>query len=66
LLRRNNAAFLLATLEPEEIAEMLSGLTQQRRAEVSANAFALAKREFMLVDQRRKFWDAFSSVLSPT
>jgi glycosyltransferase involved in cell wall biosynthesis len=65
LLNRNNAAFLLATLDPEEIAETLSGLTQQRRAEVSANALALARREFMLADQRRKFWDAFSTVLSP-
>jgi hypothetical protein len=66
LLNRNNAAFLLPTLEPEEIAGTLSGLTQQRRAEVVANALALAEREFMLVDQRRKFWDAFSSALSPT
>jgi len=66
LLSRNNAAFLLPTLEPEEIAETLSGLTQPRRAEVVANALALAKREFMLADQRRKFWDAFASVLSQT
>ncbi|MEY2490054.1 MAG: hypothetical protein QOC70_1996 [Verrucomicrobiota bacterium] len=66
LLSKNNAAFLLPTLEPEEIAQALSGLTQQKRAEVAANALALAEREFMLVDQTRKFWDAFSSVLSPT
>jgi glycosyltransferase involved in cell wall biosynthesis len=66
LLNKNKAAFLLTTLEPEEIARTLSGLTQRRRAEVAANASVLAAREFMLVDQTRKFWGAFSSALPPT
>jgi glycosyltransferase involved in cell wall biosynthesis len=66
LLNKNNAAILLTTLDPEEIATALSGLTQQERANTAANALALAQREFMLVDQTRKFWDAFSNVLPPT
>lgn len=66
LLRKNNAAILLTTLDPEEIAETLSGLTRGKRAHIAANALALAGREFMLVDQTRKFWDAFSSALPPT
>ena len=65
LLNRNNAAILLTSLAPEEIAETLSGLTRQRRADIAANALALAEREFMLVDQARKFWGAFSDSLSP-
>jgi glycosyltransferase involved in cell wall biosynthesis len=66
LLNKNNAAILLTTLEPKEIAGALSELTRQRRADIAGNALALAKREFMLVDQTRKFWDAFSSALPPT
>jgi hypothetical protein len=66
LLRKNSAAVLLTTLDPEEIAEVLSGLTREKRARIAANALALAGREFMLIDQTRKFWDAFSSALSPT
>jgi glycosyltransferase involved in cell wall biosynthesis len=66
LLHKNNAALLLTTLEPEEIATALSGLTREKRANIAANALALAEREFMLVAQTRKFWDAFSRVLPPT
>jgi hypothetical protein len=63
LLNSNNAAILLPTLEPEEIAAVLAGLTPQRRTEVATNALVLAKREFMLADQTRKFWDVFSNAL---
>lgn len=66
LLNRNQAAILLPTLDPEEIAVALAELTPQRRAEVATNALALARREFMLVDQTRKFWDAFSNALPST
>ena len=65
LLKRNDAAIFVTSLVPEEIAETLSGLTAQRRGEIAANALALAEREFMLVDQTRKFWGAFSRALSP-
>jgi len=65
LLNRNNAAVLLTSLAPEEIAQALAGLTGQMRADIAANALALAEREFMLVDQARKFWGAFSRTLSP-
>jgi glycosyltransferase involved in cell wall biosynthesis len=65
LLNRNEAAVFVTSLEPSEIAAAFSGLTAQRRAEVSASALALAEREFMLVDQTRKFWGAFSKNLSP-
>jgi hypothetical protein len=66
LLHKNNAAILLDTLEPEEIAETLSGLTWEKRTDIATNALALAEREFMLVDQTRKFWEAFSNALPPT
>ena len=66
LLHQNNAAIFLTTLEPEEIARALSALTRQGRADIAANALALAGREFMLVDQTRKFWDGFKSALPRT
>jgi glycosyltransferase involved in cell wall biosynthesis len=66
LLHKNNAAILLPTLEPEEIAAALGGLTREKRANIATNALALAEREFMLVEQTRKFWSAFSSALPPT
>ena len=65
LLKRNDAAIFATSLAPEEIAETLSGLTAARRGEIARNALALAEREFMLADQTRKFWGAFSSALSP-
>jgi glycosyltransferase involved in cell wall biosynthesis len=65
LLQNNNAAILLPTLEPEEIAAVLSGLTRENRTNIATNALALAEREFMLVDQAGKFWDALASALPP-
>ena len=65
LLQKNNAAVLLPTLEPEEIAAVLSGLTREKRANIATNALALAEREFMLVEQAGKFWDTLSSALPP-
>jgi glycosyltransferase involved in cell wall biosynthesis len=65
LLKRSDAAIFVTSLEPKEIAGTISGLTAQRRGEIAANALALAKREFMLADQTRKFWGAFSKALSP-
>lgn len=66
LLHRNNAAILLTTLEPEEIAAAVSGLTLEKRMNIATNALALAEREFMLAKQTRKFWGAFASALPPT
>jgi glycosyltransferase involved in cell wall biosynthesis len=66
LLNRNNAAIFLTSLAPKEIAATLSELTAQARADVAANALALAEREFMLADQSRKFWGAFADNLTPT
>ncbi|MDP9004043.1 MAG: glycosyltransferase [Verrucomicrobiota bacterium] len=65
LLNQNNAAVFLTSLAPTEIAATLAGLTTQKLAETSVNALALAAREFMLADQTRKFWGAFSGNLSP-
>jgi hypothetical protein len=65
LLKKNDAAVLMTTLEPEEIAETLSRLTVERRGEIANNALALAEREFMLEDQTRRFWGAFTNAFSP-
>jgi hypothetical protein len=65
LLKRNNAAIFVTSLASEEVAKTLSELTAQRRVEIASNALVLAKREFMLADQTRKFWGTFSSAVSP-
>src|SRR5437762_2612752 len=56
LLHRNNAAIFLTTLDPQEIADTLAQLTEEMRDAVVANALTLAARDFMSVDQTRKFW----------
>jgi len=66
LLQQDNAAIFLTTLEPEEIARVLSGETREGRADIAANALGLAGREFMLVDQTRKFWDGFTNAFPRT
>jgi glycosyltransferase involved in cell wall biosynthesis len=65
LLKRHDAAILLTSLGAEEIAQTLGGLTEETRANIAGNALALAERDFMLVDQTRKFWGAFSRTLLP-
>jgi glycosyltransferase involved in cell wall biosynthesis len=65
LLGGNNAAVLLTSLAPDEIAQTLAGLTGQARADIAVNALALAERQFMFVDQARKFFGAFSKTLTP-
>jgi glycosyltransferase involved in cell wall biosynthesis len=60
LLKRNNAAIFLTSLSPEEIARSLAQITDVERAKVAANGLALARREFMLSDQTRKFWGTIS------
>lgn len=58
LLHRNEAAIFLTSLNPEEIARSLIELTDAQREIVVRNALGLARREFMLEDQTRKFWGA--------
>jgi glycosyltransferase involved in cell wall biosynthesis len=64
LLNTNNAAVLLTSLAPDEIAQTLAGLTVRARTDIATNALALAEREFMLADQARKFFGPFSRALS--
>jgi glycosyltransferase involved in cell wall biosynthesis len=56
LLDRHHAAIFLTTLDPEEIARSLAELTNTKHADVANNALELARSEFMLSDQTRKFW----------
>ena len=60
ILRGNKAALFLTSLSPEEIARSLAALTKSGRAEAAANALDLARRDFMLADQTRKFWGTIS------
>ena len=65
LLNRHNAAILLTSLVPEEIAETLVRTTEETRGEIARNALALARRDFMLIDQTRRFWGAFAKTVFP-
>lgn len=60
LLQRNDAAIFLPTLDSAAIAESLAQLTDRRCADAATNASRLARREFMLADQIRKFWGTIS------
>jgi hypothetical protein len=58
VLAEHDAAIVVDTLEPAEIAEALeAGL--QRSEEIAAKALALARAHFRLEDQRARFWSAF-------
>lgn len=63
LLRKNNAAIFLTSVNPEEIARSLAELTSAKREDVVRNALDLARREFMLADQTQKFWGTISECL---
>lgn len=57
LLAQNDAAIMATADHPEEVAEIiLQGLA--RGPELVMNAHALAEREFLLEDQRSRFWSA--------
>ena len=60
LLDEHQAAVLLPTLVPEEIAKVLRGLTAETRSNVARNALELARRSFLLSDQAERFWSAIS------
>ena len=55
LLASNDAAILATSEDPATVAESIRGQVE-RGAELVANAQALARRDFMLEDQRRRFW----------
>jgi hypothetical protein len=57
LLRREDAAIFLTSLDSREIADALGNLSDDMRATAVANALRLAARDFMLTDQTRKFWE---------
>jgi hypothetical protein len=65
LLNRNAAALFATSLDPVEIAAVLTSATPAKRSEVAANALELAQREFMLADQSRKFWGTIAQNLAP-
>jgi hypothetical protein len=56
LLTRRDAAAICNTLDPEDIAkQLLDGAA--RRESIVKNALALARSEFMLAEQQRRFWE---------
>ena len=63
LLHRNEAAIFLTSLNPEEIAQSLTKVSDSQRETVVRNALDLARREFMLEAQTRKFWGAICECL---
>src|ERR1051326_3704639 len=57
LLSQNQAAIMVTTLEPREIAVALESFVRHGGKDVAANATELAQRQFMLADQRKRFWN---------
>jgi glycosyltransferase involved in cell wall biosynthesis len=56
LLQKHDAAILLPSLDPEEIARVLTTVNPDTRARVTRNALELARKQFMLADQTSRFW----------
>jgi hypothetical protein len=60
LLQKNAAALTVTSLEPKEIAAVLSA-TAESRAQIAQAALELARSNFMIADQRRRFWSAIAN-----
>lgn len=63
ILHRNKAAIFVNTLVPAEIAKTLSEVISAPPAQVVENALSLARREFMLADQTKRFWSTIGNSL---
>lgn len=62
LLARHQAAAVCTTLDPKAIANQLLEAVARREAIVN-NALELARSQFMLADQQRKFWTPIIAAL---
>jgi hypothetical protein len=62
LLARHDAAAICTTLDPEKISEQLYA-TIERREAIANNALALARSQFMIADQQRRFWEPIIAAL---
>ena len=62
LLERHQAAQLCTTLDPHVIARNLLDALSHRELIVT-NALSLSRSQFMLKDQRRRFWQPFSEAV---
>lgn len=62
LLMQRGAATICSTLEVEKIARQLMETAAQRESIID-HALALARKQFMLVDQQRKFWEPIKASL---
>jgi hypothetical protein len=67
LLSKHSAAFLHTSLNVASLAGLIGQICDQPESgmEVSANALHLARSQFMLQDQRAKFWGAIARVVGP-
>ena len=63
LLEKHRAALLIASLVPEEIADAVASLDDSVRQTISGNALDLARQQFMLSDQTRRFWGSINAAL---
>ena len=64
LLQKHNAAVLVPTLAPDEIARSLAPRDHASRQALARNALDLARRQFMLADQTERFWGTINAVLA--
>jgi hypothetical protein len=62
LLAQNDAAAICTTLDPEGVARQLLEAFA-RRESIVQNALALARAQFMLADQQRRFWQPICQAL---
>jgi glycosyltransferase involved in cell wall biosynthesis len=61
LLDRHRASFFVNSLDPNEIAAALETITTAGGNEVAENALELARHQFLLADQRKRFWNTIAA-----
>lgn len=62
LLARHDAAAICTTLNAEEISKQLLDAIARREA-IVGSALSLARSQFLLADQQRRFWEPIRAAL---
>lgn len=66
LLNRHQAAIFVTNLDAKEIARSLPMVAQGGAEEIAANALELARHQFMLADQTKRFWSTITKLADAT
>ena len=66
LLDRHRAAIFVTSLDANKIARVLKQIAEGGAEEIAANALELARHQFMLADQTKRFWSTIIKLVDAT